>query len=57
MSDNRILGMIRASRRRARLFNRLTAEQKRTFLASLEGNDWHLDDLLEDFVDICTRRR
>lgn len=53
MGINQLLNTIRQSKRRSRLFDALTAEQKRDFVASLEGSDWHLDDLLEDYVEYC----
>lgn len=53
MGINQLINLIRQSKRRSRLFDALTAEQKRDFIASLDGSDWHLDDLLEDFVEFC----
>lgn len=44
---------IRRNRRRSRLWDRLTMPQRHEFIMSLEGDDWHLDDLLEEFVELC----
>lgn len=52
MSDNVKINHIRDSRRRSKLWDALNAEQKRIFLDTLDDL-WRLDDLLEDFVDIC----
>lgn len=57
MTINRLLNQIRESRRRAKKFDSLTTEQKRDFIASCDGSDWHLDDILDDFVDMCRREK
>lgn len=53
MSDNVKINRIRDSRRRSQLWDALTSEQKRHFLDALDDDLWHLDDLLEDYVEIC----
>lgn len=50
MSDNQIIRAIRDSRLLARMWDKLTTDQKREFLKEIEGDDWNLADTLIDFV-------
>lgn len=55
MSENQLINTIRDSKRRGKLWDKLTNEDKRDFIMSLDGDDHWLDRLLEDFVEAKTK--
>jgi len=51
MSDNQIIREIRDSRRLSRLFDRMTVEQKRQLMAELDGDTWHILEVMVDILE------
>lgn len=47
MSENQIIYQIRHTPRLSKMFNKLTNEQKREVLQIANGDDWHLEDIIE----------
>jgi len=50
LSEHQIINEIRESRKLRKLWDKLKSEDKREFIDSLEGDTWHLQEILEEFV-------
>lgn len=47
MSEHQLIALIRSRPRLSRMFNQLTNDQRRRVLEIANGDDWHLDEIIE----------
>jgi len=47
MSENHLIYRIRQNKRLSKMFDKLTTEQKRDVLYIADGDDWHLEEIIE----------
>lgn len=51
MSEHQIIAVIRASRRRARMFDKLSYDGRRRVLIIADGDDFMIDEIIADVLE------
>lgn len=50
MSDNQLINTIRASRKLNKLYNKMTVEQKRRLIATVDDT-WHIEQIMKEILE------